>query len=147
MEFTLWNLHYFYLLESISYSSKKSYVGIKVTFASINATIWKIIDVAGFCSWNLVWCIYLIPICYHIKDCLEKSREKIQPLWPWWPSFDPLDNFTHACYMYNPLCVCYVSEEHLNVNHVPYPAHSTSHSSLILNRVNLILLQSLVASM
>ena len=42
------------------------------------------------------WCdasTYLIPICYHINLDLEKLREKIQPLWPWWPSYDPLDNF------------------------------------------------------
>ena len=67
-------------------------------FTSINATIWKIIDVAGFCRWNLVWCIYLIPIRYHIKDCLEKSREKIQPLWPLWPSYDLLNNFPQLFY-------------------------------------------------
>ena len=29
----------------------------------------------GFCSWNLVWCIYLIPICYHINLSFRNLEE------------------------------------------------------------------------
>ena len=57
-------------------------------FTSINARIWKMHLYAGIRRWHLAWCMYLTPICYHMKISYRKSKEKFWPLWPLWPLYD-----------------------------------------------------------